>query len=248
MEAPEEKPPASANNDVPQYWDLLSEQDKAQYNRLKLDFSAGSVKRVRNNRLETFDGILDIIRSFAERGNENDWRRFLVCGVCWLDNAIAINTRQLRLLVSKCKSSINGSLQKMGYTTNMSHSESWKILFPHIPLLKDHFSELRQWTIRYKTGTQNSGDSTSQQPQNLNQAQIHHSPPSSNKNQMTPALLQTYSKRNRSAPMQVNQYVAQTYQPENAAPLQLNHDQTRIPSVPLKFRDRVKTIPNANGS
>jgi hypothetical protein len=68
-----------------------------------------------------------------------------------MDNAIAINTRQLRLLISKCKSSINGSLQKMGYTTHMSHSESWKILFSRIPLLKDHFIELRQWTIRYKS-------------------------------------------------------------------------------------------------
>jgi hypothetical protein len=36
----------------------------------------------------------------------------------------------------------------MGYTTSSSYSESWKILFRHIPLLKDHFSELRQWTVR----------------------------------------------------------------------------------------------------
>ena len=140
----------SKSENEPQYWDLLQEQDKATYLQLKHEFTAGNVKRVRNNRLETFDGILDAIRSFAERGDENDWRRFLVCGVCWMDNAIAINTRQLRLLVSKCKSSINGSLQKIGYSTNMSHTESWKILFPHIPLLKDHFSQLRQWTIRYK--------------------------------------------------------------------------------------------------
>ena len=134
----------------PQYWELLQEQDKATYLQLRREFTAGTVKRVRNHKLETFDGVLDAIRTFAERGDENDWRRFLVCGVCWMDNAIAINTRQLRLLVSKCKSSINGSLQKIGYTTNMSHTESWKILFPHIPMLKDHFSQLRQWTIRYK--------------------------------------------------------------------------------------------------
>jgi hypothetical protein len=41
----------------------------------------------------------------------------------------------------------------MGYTTNVSQSESLKGLFPHIPLLKDNFRELRQWTIRYKTET-----------------------------------------------------------------------------------------------
>jgi hypothetical protein len=138
---------------VPEYWDYLSEPDKLDYSRLRSEFAEkfGFARQVRNNRLETFDGIISSIRNFAERGDDSDWRRFLVCGVCWLENGIAINTRQLRLLVSKCKSSINGSLQKMGYTTNVSHSESWKILFPHIPLLKDHFSELRQWTIRYKS-------------------------------------------------------------------------------------------------
>jgi hypothetical protein len=142
--------PVAAGDAEPQYWEFLSDSDKASYLQLKRDFTETSMRHGRNTRLETFDGILEAIRHFAERNDDQDWRRFLVCGVCWMDNAIAINTRQLRILVSKCKSSINGSLQKMGYTTNMSHSESWKILFPRIPLLKDHFSELRQWTIRYK--------------------------------------------------------------------------------------------------
>jgi hypothetical protein len=134
----------------PQYWEFLSDSDKASYLQLKREFTEPGMRNGRNIRLESFDGFLEAIRHFAERKDDQDWRRFLVCGVCWMDDAIAINTRQLRILISKCKSSINGSLQKMGYTTNMSHSESWKVLFPHIPLLKDHFSELRQWTIRYK--------------------------------------------------------------------------------------------------
>ncbi|OHT10432.1 potassium/sodium hyperpolarization-activated cyclic nucleotide-gated channel 1 [Tritrichomonas foetus] len=135
---------------LPQYWDLLTEADKNGYHTLKMAFNAGSIKRNRGHRIETFDGILDAIRRYAEQGNENDWKRFLVCGVCWMDQAIAINTRQLRLLISKCKSSINGSLQKLGFSTNTSHSESWNILFSRIPLLKDNFTEIRQWTIRYR--------------------------------------------------------------------------------------------------
>lgn len=135
---------------IPQYWNLLTEVDKNGYHNLKMAFNAGSIKRNRGHRIETFDGILDAIRRYAEQGNENDWKRFLVCGVCWMDQAIAINTRQLRLLISKCKSSINGSLQKLGFSTNTSHSESWKILFSRIPLLKDNFTEIRQWTIRYR--------------------------------------------------------------------------------------------------
>lgn len=142
-------PPRGSGSD-PQYWELLGDDDKAAYTQLKRDFALGSVRRgSRPNTADSFDAMLEAIRNFAERDDGNNWRRFLVCGLCWMDNAIAINTRQLRLLISKCKSSINGSLQKMGYTTSMSHSDSWKILFPHIPLLKDHFSDLRQWTIRY---------------------------------------------------------------------------------------------------
>ncbi|EAY03784.1 hypothetical protein TVAG_232670 [Trichomonas vaginalis G3] len=136
--------------ETPQYWELLSETDKEKYNELHQEFSSGVMKRARNGRAESFEEMLENIKKYCIRNDEDDWKRYLVCGVCWMDEAIAINTRQLRLLVCKCKSSINGSLQKMGFSTNMAHSESWKILFPKIPLLKDHFSELRKWTIRYK--------------------------------------------------------------------------------------------------
>jgi hypothetical protein len=138
----------SHESSLPRYWELLDEQDRAQYRRLREEFLAGNFRHTRNARLEQFDAILEKIRQYAERGDDNDWRRFLVCGVCWLHNAIAINTRQLRLLVAKCKSSINGSLQKMGYTTHVSHSESWRILFPRIPSLQGNFPELRQWSVR----------------------------------------------------------------------------------------------------
>ena len=136
--------------DMPQYWHMLNEEEKLEFKNMQNDFINGSAKKTRNNRTDSFEYILDRIKKFTERGDNRDWERYLVCGVCWLDNAIAINTRQLRILVSKCKSSINGSLQKMGFSTNTSHSESWKILFPKIPFLKEHFNELRQWTIRFK--------------------------------------------------------------------------------------------------
>jgi hypothetical protein len=143
---------ASPKSAVPSYWDLLDEEDRAQYNRLRDEFRTATFRNTRFARLEQFDSILGMIRQFAKRGDENDWRRFLVCGVCWLDDWIAINTRQLRLLVTKCKSSINGSLHKMGYTTHVSQTESWKYLFPRIPALQGHFKELRQWSVRSRPG------------------------------------------------------------------------------------------------
>lgn len=148
----EPDPPQNADK-IPNFWDLLSDVDKANYRSLKMALDASSSKRNRGHRMEAFDSILNAIHRFAERHDENDWRRFLVCGVCWMDNMIAINTRQLRLLISKCKSSINGSLHKLGYTTNQSHTESWKYLFDRIPYLKDNFPELRQWTLRSRVDT-----------------------------------------------------------------------------------------------
>lgn len=135
---------------VPLYWDLLSDADRAGYEALRANFNEGAGKRNRGHRVETFDTMLDEIRKYAERHDGNDWKRFLVCGVCWIDNTIAINTRQLRLLVTKCKSSINGSLQKLGYVTDTSHAESGNVLFTQIPSLRDNFTEIRKWTIRHK--------------------------------------------------------------------------------------------------
>jgi hypothetical protein len=71
-----------------------------------------------------------------------------VCGVCWLLNGIVINNRQLEILIDKCKSSINGSLQKMGCSMLQSRNESSGSLSEAIPLLKNNFNELREWTVR----------------------------------------------------------------------------------------------------
>ena len=136
--------------ELPNFWETLSETDKIEYRKLRNTLNLSCGKRNRGHRTEAFDAILEAIKRYIVRGDENDWRRSLVCGVCWKDNMIAINTRQLRLLISKCKSSINGSLQRLGYLTHPNHSDSWKIIFEQIPMLKNNYNELRQWTIRCK--------------------------------------------------------------------------------------------------
>jgi hypothetical protein len=57
-----------------------------------------------------------------------------------LPDGIAINVQQLRLLTGRSKSSINGSLQKIGYRVNLSS------VLP--AFLKDHSVEFRKWTVR----------------------------------------------------------------------------------------------------
>ena len=164
------------SKDLPPYWELLSEEDKAGYLNLKAGFSSNLNRRSKNSKFDNFEGILETIKIYAERGDGDDWRRCLVCGICWMDQSIAINTRQLRKLILKCKSSINGSLQKLGYATDTSHSESWKTLFPHIPILKDHFSELRKWTVRYLKSPEGLPPRETQKIQPIS-SNIHSVPP-----------------------------------------------------------------------
>lgn len=132
----------------PQYWYLLTEHDKARYRALQLAFTPGELLASRICSNQTFEYILSVIRKYAERGDSDDWKRCLVCGICWLDDGLAINTRQLTLLLSKCKSSINGSLQKIGYRANTTQIDFCRNLVPKIPFLRQQTNELRQWSIR----------------------------------------------------------------------------------------------------
>lgn len=101
----------------PQYWSLLSDDDKDVYLRIKAALSAPSLRNKRNTRMESFHGILEAIEVFENSDAANKWRRCLVCGMCRFRDwtGIAVNTTQLKRLIFRCKSSINGSLKGLGY-------------------------------------------------------------------------------------------------------------------------------------
>jgi hypothetical protein len=138
------------SKEIPRFWHLLSPEDKDAYISLQQSVSAPCQKNRRNRSIQTFAEILEAIRAYVARNDADDWKRALACGISWVgpDGTIALNTRQFRILTAKCKSSINGSLQLVGYgivTCGTDCSASIARLFP---LLKDDFTELRQWTIR----------------------------------------------------------------------------------------------------
>ena len=136
----------------PKYWELLSTCDQESYGYLQKTLSSPACKNRRNHSNETFSDILDTIKKFVIRNDENDWKRALVCGVGWIENGIAVNTRQLRLLIAKCKSSINGSFQALGYGSVPTSAETASALVKLFPFLKNAFPELRQWSVRLEGG------------------------------------------------------------------------------------------------
>lgn len=143
-----QSPDRSAAPSLPSYFELLSAEDRAAYLELRRELSSSSTKFKRYQRVKSVSDALSLIRSFCMRGDAGDATRCAVCGACWMGWDIAINTRQLRLLLNKCKSSINGALAKMGYSTVPVKGDASAALAASIPLLAGNFAEQRMWTVR----------------------------------------------------------------------------------------------------
>jgi hypothetical protein len=126
----------------------LSDADKFAYACLRSAISTNTLKSPRNRRVLTFTETLEAIKSYVLRSDRDSGLRALLCGLCWLPEGIAINTHQLRLLIPKCKSSINGSLQKLGYSMILGRSDSAEAMRNFFPLLRDNQAELRKWSLR----------------------------------------------------------------------------------------------------
>jgi hypothetical protein len=141
--------PTSSLDATPEQFSLLSEDDQTLYLELRSVVGSRDTRYNRFHRLDTLDNSLRRIRGFCVRGDDGDSIRCLVCGVCWLsDDEVAINIRHLRLLLNKSKSTLNGALLKMGYSPFPLKSEQGDRLVTLIPQLKDHYLELRLWSIR----------------------------------------------------------------------------------------------------
>lgn len=159
------------NQQLPEFWDLLCPADQEAYNRMRLALSSPACKHRRHHSKELNRGIVNTIKSFVVRNDNDDYKRALVTGIVWLPNAIAINTRQLRLLLSKCKSSINALFQNLGYFTIPTNTDYSSSIISCFPLLRDNFTELRKWTIRLMAAPPDNKAAYVQQPQQQNIAQ-----------------------------------------------------------------------------
>jgi hypothetical protein len=133
---------------TPAHFSDLSEADQLSYEQLQRGLSG--CKNRRNKSVEIFRSVLDRIKEFVTGGDGDNRKRALVCGICFFENSIAINTHQFRVLTGRCKSSINGLFMALGYGTLPSGSSTMAPLVGYFRALGGTFGEMRQWTIRQK--------------------------------------------------------------------------------------------------
>jgi hypothetical protein len=133
---------------TPEYFYLLTDTDKETYRALQAKLHAAADKRCRGFRLNGFTADLDEVRAWAQRGNCDDWKRCCVCGLCYLSSSLGVNSRQLRFLTSRCKSSINGAFKMIGYSMVSLRGDIHPELVNALPYLKGNTPVLRQWSVR----------------------------------------------------------------------------------------------------
>lgn len=134
---------------LPAHWEFLSEEDKSEYIGIRNRFHDEIAKSKRGERIDIFITRLKIIRDFIEKEPNDQWKRIVVCGIMFLNDALGINIQQLRILMGKCKSSINGSLQQLGYIAKPLTHDIDQEITKKVPLLKEDHFQLKKWTIRF---------------------------------------------------------------------------------------------------
>lgn len=127
---------------------LLSAKDLEDYKILKVHLASPTLKYQYKNGLDSFISGFDDIKQYCNQGDENDWKRSVACGVCWLDNSLGINTKRLEKLISKSKSTINQALKKLGYEATLKSKENLRDLFEKIPYIEGNYVEARMWSVR----------------------------------------------------------------------------------------------------
>lgn len=127
---------------------FLNKDDYEYYQTLKKTLSSHICRNCRNRRVESFNEILLAIRYFVDHSNEDAWKRSLVCGVCWYKNYICVNIKQMSEFLEKCKSSINGSLQRLCLIVLQNKQQSFRILSEANPYLKNHKDLRKMWSVR----------------------------------------------------------------------------------------------------
>ena len=135
---------------IPAHYDVLTEEDKRGYQELQKSLQSVFAMAPRSSKIgDSFEYVVKQLKNYVLCGDRpTELRRSLVCGIMWMGNVIAINTRQLCIAIGKCKSSVNSGLQFIGYTTIQTDVEIAAELARAFPFMRTNFGEMRQWTFR----------------------------------------------------------------------------------------------------
>jgi hypothetical protein len=129
-------------------WQSLSEDDRSEYLRLRSSFQQSPKISSKDRRIIAFPRELQIVIRYLEHSPDNIESRCIISGLCFVGPIDCINTRQLKKFLNRCKSSINGSFQQLGYVAFRTKTKARSCVIAALPALEGDQDLLRQWTCR----------------------------------------------------------------------------------------------------
>jgi hypothetical protein len=134
---------------VPIYdWTQLSEDDRFEFCNLCSAFARDRMAPSLEGSCVAFPSELVRLLQYVDRCATNVESRAICAGILFLGPLICVNTRQLKAVMRRCKSSINSLLQRLGYFALRTHATTRLCLTKGLPTLAQDPGHLRQWTVR----------------------------------------------------------------------------------------------------
>jgi hypothetical protein len=129
----------------------LCPSDQLEYVQLVNHLAYSDERNRRNLGMSTFLKHLTLIHDFVCRGDGSDALRGLICGIEFGHKSFLINTRQLKILMFRSKSCMNGCFQRLGYAVCRPNRDFAAIFAEILPGYGVHCSTPRQWCVRTAT-------------------------------------------------------------------------------------------------
>ena len=135
-------------NPHPIFWDRLTADDKAEFIRLRNQLHSYQKPTGKDPRVVTFRKELLSVLQFTERDEAHREERCILTGIAFAGPLICVNTRLLKNFLGRCKSSINGGFQQMGYVAIRTKGKARTCIVTVMKPLTSDPALLRQWTVR----------------------------------------------------------------------------------------------------
>jgi hypothetical protein len=130
------------------FWGVLSQDDQTEFIKLRARLHRGQQSISKDIRMAAHHRELLMVLSYLERSPENMEVRAIISGILFVGPAVCVNTRQLKLLLGRCKSSINGCFKQLGFVAVRTKVKARNFIAHCLTALKDKQDVIRQWTVR----------------------------------------------------------------------------------------------------
>ena len=130
-------------------WAALTRADQDEFGRVRSELHLSQNSAQKDKRLVQFPLELASVLAFIDRSPHGVEERSIAAGASFAGPFIAVNTRHLKHFIGRCKSSINGCFQLIGYPTVRVKAKARECVLACLPSLANEPAALRQWTVRY---------------------------------------------------------------------------------------------------